>query len=57
MHNWTLNGSHRLWIVLWFDYLADVAILQYNPGLTVSASLNAATAGNAGWKVNSVTIS
>lgn len=54
--NWTLNGSHSLWVVEWFDYEVYVSSGGYNPGLTISVQLNAATLGNLGWRINSISV-
>ncbi|HZY69824.1 MAG TPA: hypothetical protein VFF67_02450 [Thermoplasmata archaeon] len=54
--NWTLNASHSLWVVLSFSFDAYVYEYGYPAGLVGVASLNAATLGNAGWKVTGLTI-
>lgn len=54
--NWTLNSSHKYWILadVFFDAYAD--IYGYNSAHSVTASVNGATLGNTGWKITSVTV-
>ncbi|HZY69827.1 MAG TPA: hypothetical protein VFF67_02465 [Thermoplasmata archaeon] len=55
-HNWTLNSSHKFWILtaLYFDAYAYVS--GYGAGHGAIASVNGATLGNTGWKISSVTV-
>ncbi|HZY69826.1 MAG TPA: hypothetical protein VFF67_02460 [Thermoplasmata archaeon] len=55
-HNWTLNSSHKYWILaqVYFDAYASVS--GYGAGHGAIASVNAVTLGNTGWKINSVTV-
>ncbi|HZY71409.1 MAG TPA: hypothetical protein VFF67_10595 [Thermoplasmata archaeon] len=53
---WTLNGNHKLWLVLWFSSSALIFMDGYGSGNSAGASVNAATLGNSGWQVTSITI-
>lgn len=55
-HNWTLNGTHQYDLVVDFFEYAWVDLYHYLKGGGISASVNAATLGNTGWKITSVTI-
>ncbi|HZY69518.1 MAG TPA: hypothetical protein VFF67_00875 [Thermoplasmata archaeon] len=55
-HNWTLNGTHKYWIAIYFDFYADAYLAGYGKGQAVAVTFNGATLGNTGWKITSVTV-
>ncbi|HZY69958.1 MAG TPA: hypothetical protein VFF67_03140 [Thermoplasmata archaeon] len=54
-NNWTLNGSHSLWVEVAFVSSVWASVYGY-PGLHVSAQCNSASLGNTGWKITSVKV-
>lgn len=54
--NWTLNASHKFWILADVYYSAYGYIAGYSGAHTATASANGATLGNTGWKIASVTV-
>ncbi|HZY69717.1 MAG TPA: hypothetical protein VFF67_01905 [Thermoplasmata archaeon] len=55
-HNWTLNSSHKYWVVISFSMYAYSDMYGYSATHSVAASVNAANGGNTGWKVVSITV-
>ncbi|HZY69828.1 MAG TPA: hypothetical protein VFF67_02470 [Thermoplasmata archaeon] len=55
-HNWTLNSSHKYWVISYMEFYADAYLYGYGAGHSVLASVNGATLGNSGWKIVSVTV-
>lgn len=55
-HNWTLNSSHKYWVVMNFDMYASASMYGYSAAHSIAATINAATGGNSGWKVKSITV-
>ncbi|HZY69825.1 MAG TPA: hypothetical protein VFF67_02455 [Thermoplasmata archaeon] len=55
-HNWTLNTSHKYWILNSVYFSAYAGIYGYNQTHTATASVNGATLGNTGWRITSVTV-
>ncbi|HZY69548.1 MAG TPA: hypothetical protein VFF67_01025 [Thermoplasmata archaeon] len=54
--NWTLNSSHRFWVIAIVEISTYATIYGYGAGHGVLAKVNSATLGNAGWKITSVTV-
>lgn len=54
-YNWTLNSTHKFWVLAFVDFYAEVSIQGWGGG-RVFASVNGATLGNTGWRITSVTV-
>lgn len=54
--NWTLNASHRYRVAVQFTVFATASLVGYLRGATALATVNAATLGNLGWKIASITV-
>ncbi|HZY70150.1 MAG TPA: hypothetical protein VFF67_04125 [Thermoplasmata archaeon] len=54
--NWTMNGSHKLWILAFVDVYTFAELYNYGTGSSALATVNGATLRNIGWKVISVTV-
>ncbi|HZY70149.1 MAG TPA: hypothetical protein VFF67_04120 [Thermoplasmata archaeon] len=55
-HNWTLNSTHRYWILAWVYFYAIASVYGWPAGRSVHANVNGATFGNTGWRITSVTV-
>jgi hypothetical protein len=53
--NWTLNSTHKYWILVSFTAFTWVDMYHYPPGDTLIATVDAWSPGSNGWRVNSVT--
>ncbi|HZY70274.1 MAG TPA: hypothetical protein VFF67_04765 [Thermoplasmata archaeon] len=54
--NWSLNSSHRYRVIVEFAIYAVAYTYGYLRGGTAVGSVNAATFGNLGWKIQSITV-
>lgn len=54
--NWTLIHSHHYWVLLAIGFYTGASLYNYGGGHSGTASINGATLGNKGWRVNAVTI-
>lgn len=52
--NWTLNSTHRYWILGEIEVVAAVAVQGYGVGLAAVASVNGASHGNTGWRLANI---
>lgn len=55
-HNWTLNSSHKYWLLTFLYVSADAYLYNWAPGSSAVASINGASLGNTGWRIASVTV-
>ncbi|HZY69830.1 MAG TPA: hypothetical protein VFF67_02480 [Thermoplasmata archaeon] len=54
--NWTLNSSHKYWVIEYVNFDANADIYGYGAGHGALATVNGATLGNSGWRIASVTV-
>lgn len=54
--DWTLNGSHRYFLLVTFEASASASMQYYGKGHSLFAAVNAATFGNTGWKISRITV-